>query len=368
MNVGALKVMNADCLEAKVFNIAKPLNMSLGESSSFTHERSHHIFNAAHLYIMFRARLFLNRTPFNVAARTSQHSRCQHAPLKLPLQSKFRWSYLWYGSILALGISTGLGARHFAAPLGLPEPGSRDDELIIQSLNADIDKLDIVKELRKQSYSVHADVPLSSAAGVETPKAWLEMDLGRSEVEKGGLLGTMSGTRGLGVQRAFWNAETREMVAVVWIGGGLSGWPGVSHGGAIATIFEEAMARMVRGPDGDIGMHSSWLMTRRLLTQSPEEVHRPSSLKVTYAKPTYSLDFYVLRASFAKPKLPQTEPVPEPEAGPTSSWLSWLPAQKDMTKKSEPGQLIEIIGTLESVKGDLCVRAKGTFAAPALTS
>ena len=37
-------------------------------------------------------------------------------------------------------------------------------------------------------------------------------------------------------------------------------------------------------------------------------------------------------------------------------------------KKSEPGQLIEIIGTLESVKGDLCVRAKGTFAAPALTS
>ncbi|KAF9698399.1 hypothetical protein EKO04_003825 [Ascochyta lentis] len=300
---------------------------------------------------MFRARHLFNRTPFNVAVRKSQPSGCQRSPFELPLQSKFRWSYLWYGSILALGISTGLGARHFAAPLGLPEPGSRDDALILQSLNADIDKLDIVKELRKKSYSVHSDVPLSSAAGVEVPKAWVEIDLGKREVEEGGLLGVMSGTRGLGVQRAFWNAETREMVAVVWIGGGLSGWPSVAHGGAIATIFEEAMARMARGPDGNI-----------------EQVHRPTSMKVTYAKPTYSLDFYVLRASFANPNLPQTEPLPEPEAEPTKSWLSWLSPQKDMTKKSEPGQLVEIVGTLESVKGELCVRAKGTFAAPAITS
>ncbi|KAF3046840.1 hypothetical protein E8E11_008971 [Didymella keratinophila] len=298
---------------------------------------------------MFRARYLLNRTPFNAAPRSWRHARNSLTPLELPLQSKFRWSYLWYGTILSLGIATGLGARHFAAPLGLTEPGSQDDIRILQSLDADIDKLDIVRELRKQSYSVHTDVPLSSAAGVEVPKVWQEIELGKNGMEKGGLLDSMSGTRGLGVQRAFYNPETREMVAVVWIGGGLAGWPGVAHGGAIATIFEEAMSRMVRGPNGNI-----------------EEVHRPSSLKVTYAKPTYSLDFYVLRASFAKPNLPQTEPVPEPEAEPTKSWLSWLSPQKDMTKRSEPGQMIEIIGTLESVKGDLCVRAKGTFAAPAL--
>ncbi|KAH6618810.1 hypothetical protein C7974DRAFT_37712 [Boeremia exigua] len=298
---------------------------------------------------MFRARQFLHRTPFNVATRCCPRSRAPLAPLEFPLQSKIRWSYLWYGTILVLGISTGLGARHFAAPLGLPEPGSEDDARILESLGADIDRLDIVKVLRKQSYSVHSDIPLSSAAGIEEPKAWLEVDLGKSEVENGGLLGVMSGTRGLGVQRAFWNAETREMVAVIWLGGGLSGWPRVTHGGVIATVFDEAMARMVRGPSGTI-----------------EQVHRPTSLKVTYAKPTYSLDFYILRASFAKPSLPQTEPVPEPEAEPTKTWLSWLPPQKDMTKRSEPGQLIEIIGTLESVNGDLCVRAKGTFAAPAL--
>lgn len=316
---------------------------------------------------MFRARHLLHRTPFNVANQSCRSSCTRLSPLELPLQSKFRWSYLWYGTILALGISTGLGARHFAAPLGLPEPGSHDDARIIESLNIDVDRLDIVKELRKQSYSVHSDVPLSGTADLETPKAWLEIELGKGEVEKGGLLAAMSGTRGLGVQRAFWNAETREMVAVVWIGGGLSGWPGVAHGGAIATVFEEAMARMVRGPNGNIGR---WIGRKRLLhtvlTPMVEEVHRPTSLKVTYAKPTYSLDFYVLRASFAQPNLPQTKRTPEPEAEPVRTWLSWLSPQKDMTKKSEPGQMIEIIGTLESVKGDLCVRAKGTFAAPAL--
>lgn len=316
---------------------------------------------------MFRARQFLHRTPFNVATQSCRCSRDRLSPLELPLQSKFRWSYLWYGTILALGISTGLGARHFAAPLGLPEPGTHDDARILDSLGTDIDKLDIVKELRKQSYSVHSDVPLSGAADVESPKAWLEIDLGKGEVEKGSLLGAMSGTRGLGVQRAFWNAETREMVAVVWIGGGLSGWPGVAHGGAIATVFEEAMARMVRGPNGNIGRWSGRIhLFHMILILMTEEVHRPTSLKVTYAKPTYSLDFYILRASFAKPNLPQTEPVSETEAEPTKTWLSWLPPQKDMTKRSEPGQLIEVIGTLESVKGDLCVRAKGTFAAPAL--
>jgi hypothetical protein len=202
---------------------------------------------------MFRARYLFNRTPFNVSPRSCRNARAAFTPLEVPLQSKFRWSYLWYGTIVSLGIATGLGARHFAAPLGLTEPGSQDDIRILQSLDADIDKLDVVRALRKQSYSVHTDVPLSSAAGLEAPKAWQEIELGKSGMEKGGLLDSVSGTRGLGVQRAFYNPETREMVAVVWIGGGLAGWPGVAHGGAIATVFEEAMARMVRGPNGDIG-------------------------------------------------------------------------------------------------------------------
>jgi hypothetical protein len=85
-------------------------------------------------------------------------------------------------------------------------------------------------------------------------------------------------------------------------------------------------------------------------------------LSVTYAKPTYSLDFYILRASFSNPSLPQTEPPPEPEAEPTKSWLGWLSPKKYLTKQVESKHESEITGTLESVKGDLCVKVKGTFA------
>ena len=68
---------------------------------------------------------------------------------------------------------------------------------------------------------------------------------------------TMAGTRGLGVQRAFWNAATRELIAVVWFGGALSGWPGLAHGGAIATVFDEGFSRIVAGPETSLGMHNS---------------------------------------------------------------------------------------------------------------
>lgn len=336
---------------------------------------------------MSRLRILLNRTPFTSPCQIPRQS-LRHArnipTLDLPLQSRIRWSYLWYASILALGITTGMGARHFAAPLGLPEPGTHDDELILDSLSRDIDALEIVQSLRSQSYNLHTDTALRSGPGLTSAprpgsrkisayKGWLELDLefGRENDGKKGVLGVMSGARGLGVQRAFWNAETREMVAVVWIGGGLSGWPGVAHGGAIATIFEEVFARMVKGPDGIIGMHCNSIFSFKFHLKDTlfqgmcanncvEPVHRPDSLSLTYAKPTHSLDFYIIRASFSKPDLPQSEPPPEPESEPTKSWLSWLSPKKDLTKKAGAGQE-EIIGTLESIKGDLCVKAKATF-------
>lgn len=219
---------------------------------------------------MSRLRLLLRR-PHSLNCTQSNgrlklpctYARPQH---EAALQSGFRWSYLWYASILALGVTTGLGARHFAGPLGLPLPGTREDALILDSLSTDIDNLEIVKSLRSQSYNLSTDTSLRSGPGlgsagagggrkISAYKDWLELDLdlGKAETAKQSLLGVMSGTRGLGVQRAFWNARAEEMVAVVWIGGGLAGWPGVAHGGAIATVFEEIMARMVAGLEGRVG-------------------------------------------------------------------------------------------------------------------
>jgi hypothetical protein len=154
--------------------------------------------------------------------------------------------------------------------------------LILDSLSKDIDNLEIVQSLRSQSYNLHNDTALRSGPGISSGggggrkisayKGWLELDLefGRENEGKKGILGTMRGTRGLGVQRAFWNAETKEMVAVVWIGGGLSGWPGVAHGGAIATVFEEIMARMVRGPEGIVGMYTNIVFPTTTSNNSPQ--------------------------------------------------------------------------------------------------
>lgn len=213
---------------------------------------------------MSRLRLLLSFLPSRTA-RQPLTGRYHVPPHQLePLQSGIRWSYFWYASILAMGITTGLGARQFAAPLGLPVPGSREDNLILQSLGQDADRLDIVQSLRKQSFNLHSDAPITGTGSTDGLKAkgWVEVEVDVAndakvdELGSKGILGAISGTRGLGVQRAFQNAETKELVAVVWIGGGLAGWPSVAHGGAIATIFEESMARMVRGPVGAIGMYT----------------------------------------------------------------------------------------------------------------
>ncbi|KAF2787214.1 hypothetical protein K505DRAFT_258206 [Melanomma pulvis-pyrius CBS 109.77] len=276
-------------------------------------------------------------------------TRCRSTSSKPP--NFFRLTYLWYGVVLATGASAGYAVRNFAAPPSLPTPGSREDQLALGALKKDMDKLDIVTFMRSQCAPPTSDTPLDESE--EEKRAWVELDIKRNiaeteatedngKVTRIATEQTLAGSQGLGIQRAFWNSETRELVAVVWIGGALSGWPTLAHGGAVATIFEDAMVRMVAGPD-----------------VSPNSIPGPSSMSVIYAQPTHVLNFYILRANFTKPRIAPAAPLPDPQ--PTKSWL---PFWKDLTKKTpytgaQPS--VEIIGTLESVKGDLCVRAKGVF-------
>lgn len=179
-----------------------------------------------------------------------------------PKRSRFRISYIWYGLVLITGGGLGFTVRNFAAPIPFPLPGSREDELALKALTSDVEKLDIVKYMRSQGYHLHADTPLSSLGKNAAHKSWVELDMKTNITESKEDWGqktrtvtweSMAGARGLGVQRAFWNAETRELVAVVWIGGALSGWPGLAHGGAVATIFQDCMSRMIAGPNVSIG-------------------------------------------------------------------------------------------------------------------
>jgi hypothetical protein len=238
-----------------------------------------------------------------------------------------------------------------ACPPPQPTPGSAEDDLALQSLASQIDSLDIVKSLRAEEYHLHSDTQLGDSG--KGKSGWRELDIKdiisedvgkESKATRTLTQQSMAGARSLGVQRAFWNPITREMVVVLWCGAFLQGWPGLTHGGAIATLFDEAFTRVVAGPDKSI-----------------DSVPPATSLSLTYARPTQALNFYVLRASFSQPNIPQEAPPPEPQPA-----KSWLPSWKDFTKKAPSGApepMVDVSGTLETIGGKVCVRAKASFPA-----
>ncbi|KAF2655496.1 hypothetical protein K491DRAFT_716188 [Lophiostoma macrostomum CBS 122681] len=254
------------------------------------------------------------------------------------------WRYV--AALLSLGTGAAVGT---AARLWLtlrteaPFPGTEEDDVALDALADQIEELHIVKHLRAGEDN--------SGKG-----PWVELDIKENMTETATdrdktirpfTRRVMGGIQGLGVQRAFWNSETRELFAVVWIGPRLSGWPTVAHGGAIVAMFQDAMSRMIAGPHMPI-----------------DNIPTPASLSVTYARPTFTFDLYILRSSFARPDLSKDAPAPEPAPA-----KSWLPSWKDLTKKptstvSEP--TMEVNGTLESLDGEIKVRAKGVWPASAV--
>lgn len=167
-------------------------------------------------------------------------------------QSRIPLRYVWYLLVGSIGVGAGLTLTGYAtARLFCPRPGTDEDVSALEALADQMDELEIVKRMRSHTTSYG------------TQSGWLELDL-QDNISNVATSGeerrvrplteqAMTGIQGLGVQRAFWNSETRELVAVVWIGPRLTGWPGIAHGGAIATIFEEIMSRMIAGPDVSIG-------------------------------------------------------------------------------------------------------------------
>lgn len=274
-----------------------------------------------------------------------------------------------------MGIAAGVFANIMVAlRFSPPATGSQEDEEALKGLDEYWNTLNIIRTLRAQSYHLHADTPLRGIG--KGQGGWVELDIKRNLAESpidGTDTGriqrltqeTLSGYRGLGIQRAFWNSETRELVAVVWIGPMLSGWPGVAHGGAIATMFQDSMSRMIAGPHSPIGMSfpAVFFYHRNLTVWCTDVVPSPSSISVDYLRPTFSSNEFILRASFSNPDKPQQEPPTElmPK--------SWLPSSKDFTKKKTHGVLastVEITGTLEDLNGNVKVRAKGVWPTSAL--
>ncbi|KAI9701211.1 MAG: hypothetical protein M1836_001880 [Candelina mexicana] len=198
--------------------------------------------------------------------------------------------YIYAAAFLLLGLTAGQYFRLTAVPPPLPVPHSPEDILFLQKLSSDADNLPIVQELRSKS------------------SLWKEWDayssMTAAEKERRFSSGPMGGSRGLGLQRIFWNEAEKKAISVIFFGGALSGWPGVTHGGAIATVMDESLGRVaIMGFPAKTG-------------KSPTQANR----------------FYVLKV----------EPVPE--------------------SCTERKALIK--GRLETIHGRLCVEATGLFVVP----
>ena len=186
-----------------------------------------------------------------------------------------------YATIFLLsGLTVGQLVRFTVLPPPLPIPGSEEDIVYLTALYRDADRLPIVKELR-----LH-------------PDEWIETeaydDKSILQRQSSFTAGAMSGSRGLGVQKIFWNEQENRSLGIVFFGGSLSGWPGVAHGGCLATIMQEHMERLVANMNGGFAQ--------------PDGL--AEDLEIIYRKPTLANRFHLIRAEIEEPDTPERAELP----------------------------------------------------------
>ncbi|KAI0838225.1 HotDog domain-containing protein [Hypoxylon sp. FL0890] len=216
---------------------------------------------------------------------------------------------LYYSTLfLLLGLSLGTALRLTLAPPPLPPPGSAEDAYLTSSIRSRGSSLPIVQSLTADPSWDTWDAYTGFHAQPNAPK------LVSSRITTGPL----SGSRGLPFQRIFHNASTGEVISVIYFGPGTAGWPGVVHGGALATVLDESLGRCA-------------------ILKFPARTGVTARLELVYRRPTMTAGYYVIR----------TRPMINADEDPA---------------KSERKMWVE--GTLETLEGKTCVEAKALFVVP----
>ena len=257
---------------------------------------------------------------------------------------RHRTNILWSTLALTAGVGGGQFVVHTIAPPALPDIGTREDDILLADLNKRIDEEFKVKVLRGKCLGVAKQLKGEEAGWFEVLPTPVEIK--DEKKAEGGLIDQMSGAKGIGAERLFWNRADDTLVAVVWFGGALCGWPGVVHGGALATEMAEKLslaAALAEKESSDVlaaatpqrlpgtGSHAKMLAPATV----PAE---PAQLSIGYVKPTYANQFYVIRVKPAVPKNKESELTPEPYGGATYE------------------------AVLETQDATLCVKARARFA------
>ena len=145
-----------------------------------------------------------------------------------------------------------------------PVPGSDEDARRLRLLSNDASRLSVVRKLREDAWRMgliedetigakpnatpppltqiykraeEGKVARGEKEGVDNVPDWMELTV--SPPEANSLTAQMVGYGGIGVQKAFWSDKHQELRLIVWFGASLGGWPGLAHGGAIATLLIE---------------------------------------------------------------------------------------------------------------------------------
>ncbi|CRG86225.1 hypothetical protein PISL3812_03228 [Talaromyces islandicus] len=141
-------------------------------------------------------------------------------------RSKWTRRILWGSAFAGLGYYTGQQyLKSFTSPAA---PGTAEDTQRIEELQRLVDYLPVVQKLRKDPNYEEWDAYESFSD---------------EDKEKRLSSGPLKGSRGLALQKIFWNEEEKECVNVVYFGHGLDGWLTVVHGGLLATVLDETLAR-----------------------------------------------------------------------------------------------------------------------------
>jgi acyl-coenzyme A thioesterase PaaI-like protein len=232
--------------------------------------------------------------------------------------------------LLAAGFTLGTTIKLYLAPPAPPEPGTAEDAAAARAIAAAAERLPIVRELRGNPEWESWDAYVGFATPADTTE---DGELGISGAATAAAAaakprpdrlttGPMAGSRGLGAfQRVHRHVPTNQFVTVIHFGGALSGWPGVVHGGALATVLDESLGRVaVRALAGGTGV--------------------TARLEVRYAAPTLANQFYLVRAAV----------VPEVEL--------------EESERGKGGRKVWCRARLEDMSGKVCVEARGLFVTP----
>lgn len=215
---------------------------------------------------------------------------------------RYRAAIIWSTLAAVAGTVAGNFALHLIAPPPMPQAGTHEDNILIADLNRRIDDEFKVKVLRGKCLGVTKQLKGEEAGWVEVLPAAL--DVGEQLPFHDRLLDQLQGAKGLGVQRIFWDRGEQKLVVIVWLGGALSGWPGVVHGGLLATALEDKIALAATLAHGTSAVSSAATVQRlpgsgshATMSAPVEATPEPVQFSIDYKSPTYANYFHVIRVT-----------------------------------------------------------------------